>query len=318
VIGTGSISDLTFTRGTGRGAGLYLAPTAGSALLVERCIVRDNTSTVSGGIGITALSGTITVRNVLIVGNTTPFTVYFGSGLFAGADATVHMTNCTVTANSSGVSIWRGSLNNCIATGNPGGFNYSGSSYTTERNSLINGDAGFLDAAGGDYHLRGTSSCRNAGANGAPAVPADDLEGTARPLEGTVDIGAYEFANTAPAGRADAYTARYGAALTVGAPGVLANDTDADFDALSAGTLSEPAHGTLTLQANGAFVYTPEAGWIGEDSFTYQLRDGAAVTGPVTVTLTTRGVLHVPADYATIQAAIEIRCRWPPGSITNA
>ena len=37
-----------------------------------------------------------------------------------------------------------------------------------------------------------------------------------------------------------------------------------------------PAHGTLTLNANGSFTYTPDANYNGTDSFTYQANDGTA------------------------------------------
>ena len=64
------------------------------------------------------------------------------------------------------------------------------------------------------------------------------------------------------------------------AAGVLANDTDADRDPLTAVVATRPAHGTLTLNANGSFTYTPAAGYVGTDSFTYMANDGAAQLGP--------------------------------------
>ena len=56
---------------------------------------------------------------------------------------------------------------------------------------------------------------------------------------------------------------------------MLANDTDADGDALTAVLIAGPAHGTLTLNADGSFTYTPAAGYNGTDSFTYRASDGA-------------------------------------------
>ncbi len=52
-----------------------------------------------------------------------------------------------------------------------------------------------------------------------------------------------------------------------------------------ASVLSYPVHGTLLFNANGSFTYIPFAGYVGDDSFTYQLSDGAATSGPTTVTL---------------------------------
>ena len=37
---------------------------------------------------------------------------------------------------------------------------------------------------------------------------------------------------------------------------------------------SGPSHGTLTLNANGSFTYTPAANFNGSDSFTYRASDG--------------------------------------------
>ena len=45
------------------------------------------------------------------------------------------------------------------------------------------------------------------------------------------------------------------------APGVLANDTDPDGDPLTAVLVTGPSHGTLTLNANGSFTYTPAANY---------------------------------------------------------
>ena len=57
--------------------------------------------------------------------------------------------------------------------------------------------------------------------------------------------------------------------MTIAAPGVLANDTDADGESLTAILVSGPAHGTVSLQPNGGFTYTPAAGFSGTDAFTY-------------------------------------------------
>src|SRR5262249_4877590 len=60
-------------------------------------------------------------------------------------------------------------------------------------------------------------------------------------------------------------------------------------DRLSAALVSGPAHGTLTLQSNGAFRYTPAPGFYGTDSFTYKANDGQADSNVATVTLTVVG-----------------------------
>jgi hypothetical protein len=63
---------------------------------------------------------------------------------------------------------------------------------------------------------------------------------------------------------------------------LLANDSDADGPAplsVVAGTFATAAGGSVTLFADGGFVYLPTAGFTGSDSFAYQVSDGAAVVG---------------------------------------
>jgi VCBS repeat-containing protein len=66
---------------------------------------------------------------------------------------------------------------------------------------------------------------------------------------------------------------------------VLANDTDPDGDPLTAVLYSAPAGGSLSLNADGSFTYTPNAGTT-SDSFQYTASDGTAVSDPATVTIT--------------------------------
>ena len=68
--------------------------------------------------------------------------------------------------------------------------------------------------------------------------------------------------------------------LTVPAPGVLGNDSDPDGDPLTAVLVTGPSHGSLTLNANGSFSYTPAADFAGSDSFTYRASDGTLYFQP--------------------------------------
>ena len=63
--------------------------------------------------------------------------------------------------------------------------------------------------------------------------------------------------------------------LTVNAPGVLGNDSDPESAQLSAVLVGGPTHGALTLNLDGSFSYTPQAGYSGPDSFTYSASDGS-------------------------------------------
>jgi VCBS repeat-containing protein len=87
---------------------------------------------------------------------------------------------------------------------------------------------------------------------------------------------------------------------------VLANDTDIDGDTLSVNTtpVDAPNHGTLVLQADGTYTYTPTANYHGTDSFQYEARDGNGGTDTATVTVTITAVNDTPAAVDDTPAAI--------------
>jgi hypothetical protein len=85
--------------------------------------------------------------------------------------------------------------------------------------------------------------------------------------------------NQPPVAADDSYLVGSISSLAVSAPGVLANDVDPDGDTLWASLVSGPSHGSLLLRANGEFLYTPEEGYVGGDSFTYRTTDGLEQSG---------------------------------------
>jgi hypothetical protein len=101
-------------------------------------------------------------------------------------------------------------------------------------------------------------------------------------------------ANTPPVAQDDSIIAIEDTALVVAAPGVLANDSDAEDDALTVQPGDGPAHGTLALNPDGSFTYTPGIGFVGTDAFTYQVADGQATSGPATVIVTVTAAEPVP------------------------
>ena len=88
--------------------------------------------------------------------------------------------------------------------------------------------------------------------------------------------------NAPPVAVADSYLIARNTARTVGAPGVLANDTLNDA-VLARG--AGPSSGMLTLNADGSFTYTPNGGYTGLDAFGYTLTNVTGTVGGV-VTLT--------------------------------
>src|SRR5205823_4851449 len=82
--------------------------------------------------------------------------------------------------------------------------------------------------------------------------------------------------NRGPVATDDSYSLGKNGSISVTTPGVLSNDTDLDGDALTAAVVATAAHGSLTLNANGSFTYTPLSNYFGADSFTYRASDGVA------------------------------------------
>jgi VCBS repeat-containing protein len=116
--------------------------------------------------------------------------------------------------------------------------------------------------------------------------------------------------NATPVANNDSYTIAEDTVLNVSASGVLANDTDADGNPLTAVLATGPAHGTLTLNANGSFIYTPAANYNGADSFTYRAADGALSSGAATVTITISPGLVSPGLISINASDGQITLRW--------
>ncbi|MGH3641421.1 MAG: Ig-like domain-containing protein, partial [Mycobacterium sp.] len=80
------------------------------------------------------------------------------------------------------------------------------------------------------------------------------------------------------------YTAVQGKTLTVPVgQGVLADDPD--FKGWKAGVDTKPAHGTLRLNADGSFTYTPAKGFVGQDTFKYYAYTSRQGDGPFIVNI---------------------------------
>ena len=110
-------------------------------------------------------------------------------------------------------------------------------------------------------------------------------DGTSTSDLATVQI-TVEPVNSAPTSADDAFSTWQGVPLEIAAPGVLGNDVDAEKDVLSAFLITGPEHGKITLSSNGAFVYTPNPGFQGPDTFTYLTSDGQLLSEIATVTIT--------------------------------
>ena len=75
---------------------------------------------------------------------------------------------------------------------------------------------------------------------------------------------------------------------------VLANDRDAEGDALTLQTLGTALHGSVVLNNDGTVQYTPAADFNGSDSFTYRASDASGPSNLATVRITVTPVNDAP------------------------
>ncbi|MEM7116667.1 MAG: Ig-like domain-containing protein [Chloroflexota bacterium] len=115
---------------------------------------------------------------------------------------------------------------------------------------------------------------------------------------GTVNI-TIEPLNDAPIPADDAVTVAEGDSVTVNAPGVLENDTDAEANNLSVTTtpLTDPTYGSVTLGSDGGYTYMHNGSEMDSDSFVYQVCDDGEPfeCASATVNVTVTPVNDIPA-----------------------
>lgn len=120
---------------------------------------------------------------------------------------------------------------------------------------------------------------------------ANDATGQSEVATVTIQVAAV---NDVPVANNDEFTIDEDSPLVIDLPGILANDTDADGDALTAAMVEGPQNGTVVVNPDGSFVYTPNANFTGVDGFSYVVSDGAAESDVASVTINVNAVNDAP------------------------
>jgi VCBS repeat-containing protein len=107
--------------------------------------------------------------------------------------------------------------------------------------------------------------------------------------------------NDAPVSAAGNGTVTEDSVLT----GNLPPATDVDGDVVTYSKASDPSKGTLVVNANGSYIYTPTANYSGPDSLTYTVSDGQGGANTYTVNLTVNPVNDAPVAVAGSRSATE-------------
>ncbi|MFW6202820.1 MAG: Ig-like domain-containing protein [Marinilabilia sp.] len=116
------------------------------------------------------------------------------------------------------------------------------------------------------------------------------LSGTIDVLNTDNDTGGQE--NQAPTPADDEFEIDQD--TTLSGSSLLSNDSDPDGDDLSINTtpVTQPSNGTLVIYEDGTFLYTPDDGFFGSDSFTYEVCDNGTppLCGTATVSISVKEV----------------------------
>lgn len=139
-------------------------------------------------------------------------------------------------------------------------------------------------------------------------------DGLADSAEATVFV---YVTNQVPFAAIDIYSTPAGQTLNVSAAGVLGNDYDADDDVLSAAVVAAPSHGSLTLYSDGSFGYTPDSGYTGNDTFSYEASDGIDTSETALVTISVVGSAPIANDDEYVALPNETLSIDAPGVLEN-
>ena len=214
--GGATLEGFTLTNGATRasgdvtteqcGGGVYGLLDGNGVSTITRCIIANNVAEAEGG----GVSGGLVI-NSLLKGNSA---FYGGGASFTYAPG--FLNNCTAVGNSSfgagggvkGGVVLNSIVYNNFGSGNPNYesvfFAYSCTTPDPAGDHCITNNPTFEDAAGGNYRLNFTSPCLETGYNFEAALPTD-LDGNARILGNTVEMGAYEYMGNAVDSDGDGY-----------------------------------------------------------------------------------------------------------------
>ncbi len=293
----------------------------GGTLTLIRSTVSNNQSADEGG-GIRVrdqtapfTQTTLNATNSTISGNRAGDQ---GGGVFGGPNSVVTFTGVTINGNEA-----PNDASNVFSTGqaifdktivaNGSSVPNCNQAFTSEGNNLEDdGSCGFNQPSDvnnvapllGPLQDNGGFTQTHALQDGSPAIDGveagecapltQDQRTIDRPQDGDAnvngtqplcDIGAYEVEddNEPPVANDDAAATLEDTAVTIE---VLANDQDPNGDPLTVTVLAPPTSGTAEVNPDGSITYTPNPGFTGDDTFTYQIDDGRGGLDTATVDVT--------------------------------
>ena len=268
-------------------------------------VAGDRNITVAIGDGAGALQGNVTVGTN--GGSTATFTNLAISGV-VGSRTLIFSSGALTPVESNSINVTTGPAADIEIEDGDGQTAVAGTAVPTNPAVIIRDSGGnpvggievtFAPSGGGSVGPQPVTT----GSDGI-ATTSWTLDPVAGPnqLTATSSVGTVTFnatgtsTNVAPVANPDGLSVGEDGTLNQATPGVLANDTDANGDALTAQVIGgPPPNGDLTFNANGSFSYTPDPDFNGTDQFSYRANDGSANSATTTVTITVSPVNDAPA-----------------------
>lgn len=327
------ITNCTITNNNAArdGGGIYCRDN--SSPTITNCTITNNAANNDGGGIYCVAESNATITNCAIKDNTASG----GSGIFCYTSSPT-ITNCSIANNAAdedGGGIYCYSSNpkitNCILWGDfpqevyvRSGFpviTYSNIEGGWEGEGNIDLDPGF--AFGSDYHLMADSPCIDAGTNDPPdGLPPNDPDGNLRPLDGNgdllavADMGVYEFNPNIPSIALSATT------IEIFAPVDDPNPAEQVLQIRNCGggmlnwevvencpwLVADPQSGSTAGQINVVSLSVDTTGLahgVYEAEVTVTAPEAVNSPRTIHIVLYVHTTLHVPAEYATIQDAID-------------
>ena len=323
--GTVSLEQLSVTGATG-GDGVLVS---GGTATVDDSVVTGNQT------GVESTGGSVSVIDSTVSGN--------GVGAAVSAPGTLSATSATISGNSGtgvlvsggsaslGATIVSGDSPDCSGGVTDAGYNLDDDTtcgFLSQNQSQSGVDPGLgpLQANGGptDTLAPGSTSPvldtipTGTTLNATAVCPGTDQRGVARPeasVGANCDIGAVELA--LPVASAQSYGTPVNEALSEPAGSLQAGVTDANPtpSPWAAQQATAPADGSVTVGSDGSFVYTPDTGFVGVDTFTYTLTDADGfVSDPATVSIT----VSPDSSATTTQVSSSSIVLGPDDAVTDA
>ncbi len=318
-LATANLDHVTISGNQTAAAGGGLMTIDANTSIIQSTISGNTANSQAGFAG----SGTLTMQNSTVSGNQA--TGDIGAGAFSG---TALLSNTTVAFNSAkgifgglggGIQIKnsivaKNNVRDCNGVTSLGGNIDSDTSCKSQSSDKTFLDPGLLTLTdnGGPTQTIGLSSVSGAINAGVNCLTTDQRGQARLRAPAICDSGAFELAASVGA-QDDTYRGQKNTALVINAAsGVLANDVATGVGSLSATKLTNPAHGTVTLNTDGSFTYTPAAAFTGPDSFTYAATQGSLTSNAAVVNINVVPLLTCAATpnngtnlFTSVQQAID-------------